>query len=583
MVLSRLISQLRPFDFISFLFHLLALAMDYLTLKVSSALNPRFKRGAFEDLPPEIAIDILSRLPIRSIVNCKRVSKPWRDLIESREFINFHRSNSAAALVSLAEGGSSMQCKLSESDLDGHGFSYNPVIEFDLPFRGCVMLCGSANGLICLGDPSGMRSDLYLCNPVTREYVKLDSPCHDYSFYDYDPCVVFGFGASKIGEHKVVRITHDRSYEPLPAVGKCECQVYTLGTGSWRSIEAEGAQLYFNDRIPGVFVNGNLHWFAWNSLGSPLVSCFDLETETFSPFSLPSHVDHVGRNMNLFASRNCLGLCDCNTEIVIWLMKEYGTESSWAKEFVISINLDSYLYDHGLLGELYDDEVYADDPYADELYVEEPYFDEIYDDEPHADEFYADEPHADEFYADEPYGDDHYAAEPYFDELYDEEVLAADPYADELYADELYADDHYADTVEPYFDEPYADELNADELHADDPYAAELYAEEPYAGDPHDHEFYANKVYGDELYGDEPYADIPYYAVYPIKIFEDGDILIAWLDTIVFLYSSKTKTIERLPTLKQHSPGDCISPILHTPSFVSLKSLCCEGCNVRSF
>lgn len=137
--------------------------------------------------------------------------------------------------------------------------------------------------------------------------------------------------------------------------------------------------------------------------------------------------------------------------------------------------------------------------------------------------------------------------------------------------------------MEPYFDEPYADELNADELHADDPYAAELYAEEPYAGDPHDHEFYANKVYGDELYGDEPYADIPYYAVYPIKIFEDGDILMAWLDTIVFLYSSKTKTIERLPTLKQHSPGDCISPILHTPSFVSLKSLCCEGCNVRSF
>ncbi|VFQ87248.1 unnamed protein product [Cuscuta campestris] len=459
----------------------MALALDSLNLNGSSQktlINPKFKQGAFENLPPEIAIDILSRLPIRTIANCKCVSKPWRDLIESRDFTSFHLSNSAPGLV-LFGNSNLTQCKLFETCIDRlDGSSYNPVTELNLPFYGLFChLYGSANGLIFMCDPSGLTPDIYICNPVTREYVTLVCPQEDHSCYGYLSKAAYGFGVTGTGEHKLVRVTRGRLHERMPEVERCVCQVYTLGTGSWRRTEGEGDRLYSNGGKPGVFVSGNLHWLARSSIGSPMVSCFDLETEIFSTFSLPAiPLDHDGSYTHLFALGDCLGLWDSNDGIVIWLMKQYGDERSWAKEFAINIKPDSFLYYIGLPIELCGDEVYAD-----------------------------------EFYVVEPDADEHYAPE------------------------------------------PYASEPNSDAL-----------------------------LIWNEFFGHDIFPRKKHLAVYPIKIFEDGDILMSWCETFVLRYSSKTKAIKRMPMFKYDICSDYI-PILHTPSLVSLKSLCFEGCDVGSF
>lgn len=86
-------------------------------------------------------------------------------------------------------------------------------------------------------------------------------------------------------------------------------------------------------------MNGKLHWLVFDLNGFLSIYIFDLETEVFSSFVSPppSEPDYRG-GLSLRALEDCLCLCDDSAEeaVIIWLMKEYGDEKSWAKEFVIS-------------------------------------------------------------------------------------------------------------------------------------------------------------------------------------------------------------------------------------------------------
>ncbi|KAI3464427.1 hypothetical protein Pfo_021090 [Paulownia fortunei] len=111
------------------------------------------------------------------------------------------------------------------------------------------------------------------------------------------------------------------------------------GLHSWNRIIAPGAPLEYNCRSIGAFLNGNLHWLVADLKCSYWISCFDLETELFSTFSPPPPLRRSGRFLGgLVACGECLCLYDntSDDEIVFWLMKEYGVEKSWTKEFVIS-------------------------------------------------------------------------------------------------------------------------------------------------------------------------------------------------------------------------------------------------------
>lgn len=277
----------------------------------------------FTNLPSEILINILSRLPIRTIISCKCVCKSWLELLETDEFVTFHLSKAAPGLVVLG-------CNVYELedavDLERHELHYNPVAEFDHTafMSHHSSLRNSANGLILLSDESSTKPDsLYVCNPITREYIELHSPRELVA-----TTATYGFGVSKItGQHKVVRISHERITPP-----KSECRVYTLGTRSWRSTES-GAGLDYCCLSHGVFLNGKLHWLVPDLDDSQhWISCFDLETEQFSTLSPPPALG------GLFHLRGCLCLTDYSSddELGFWLMKEYGDEESWMKEFVIS-------------------------------------------------------------------------------------------------------------------------------------------------------------------------------------------------------------------------------------------------------
>ncbi|XP_057786484.1 F-box protein At3g07870-like [Salvia miltiorrhiza] len=301
----------------------------------------------FKNLPSEIITEILLRLPVVSIPMSKCVCKRWLHLLESDAFVKSHFARSAPALVVV---GISNQLKVLEfeGELNLDLESHDPLIKYDFPNYHRGRIQSSVNGFLVLR----MRVDmLSVCNPITREVIKLDLPSDsqrstpEVSGFGFGESKItstpevsgFGFGESKItGRYKAVYIYRK------PYNDKLDCHVYTLGTGSWRRLE--GIPYVYQFGLSGAFVNGNLHWIAIIGEAS-WISCFDVETECFSFFKAPPY--HAQGVRSLSALSGCLWFCKEATEyeddterceLTIWIMKEYGVDESWSMEYVIPLD-----------------------------------------------------------------------------------------------------------------------------------------------------------------------------------------------------------------------------------------------------
>ncbi|KAM3222769.1 hypothetical protein P3L10_022039 [Capsicum annuum] len=120
--------------------------------------------------PTEIVTEILSRLPVKSLLRFKSVLKSWSSLICNPEFTKYHLSLSANNnkdytnhsvmwRVSQPEFNLKECTIMEETNLDYHmkNFGTSCVIE------------DSVNGLICLVNEA---KELFLWNPALREYKK---------------------------------------------------------------------------------------------------------------------------------------------------------------------------------------------------------------------------------------------------------------------------------------------------------------------------------------------------------------------------------------------------------------------------
>ncbi|XP_073285965.1 F-box protein At3g07870-like [Primulina huaijiensis] len=297
-------------------------------------------------LPSEIIACILSRLPIRTIVICKHVCKRWLDILSAPEFAKCHLSLSNPGLITHQFEEEDLWKVIEFEDvleLQNHDLHYNLVKKFDprsfiTSPDARIVIEGSVDGFLFLRDFSTRLDSLYICNPITREYIALPQPKfvvqNAYNSH-------YGFGLSSIsGQYKVIwnNYHETRSCSNLQG-NSVECLVYTLGTGSWRSV-ALGDPIQTLRSSMGVFLNGNLHWLAQDFNGHHLISCFDLETEIFEPFSpLPPYPRIFPDSRSLVVLQDCLCLCEYSTwdTIVIWMMKDYRVNESWSQQYVIPI------------------------------------------------------------------------------------------------------------------------------------------------------------------------------------------------------------------------------------------------------
>ncbi|XP_043710565.1 F-box/kelch-repeat protein At3g06240-like [Telopea speciosissima] len=251
-------------------------------------------------LPEEILICILSRLPVETLLRFRCVSKGWRTLISDPNFITQHLNRSAENYPRLILG------QLQNYEIFNINYeTSSEVLRYDFskfsPGFSLLEIVGSSNGLACLSFADASSND---CKVVSIDY-----------YLKY----------GRLGK----TIYHS------------EVKVYSLNTGLWRRVEDASFIISLGRKIKltNAVVNGAIHWMGnYGNFRSEFIISFDLGLEKFR--EIPEHeYRHGGISFSktLGVLGGCLSVFDVYGDqcIEIWVMKDYGVKDSWTKLFTI--------------------------------------------------------------------------------------------------------------------------------------------------------------------------------------------------------------------------------------------------------
>uniref|UniRef100_A0A7N0TQI1 F-box domain-containing protein n=1 Tax=Kalanchoe fedtschenkoi TaxID=63787 RepID=A0A7N0TQI1_KALFE len=318
-------------------------------------------------LATDVIPDILSLLPVKTLVRFRCVCRQWNSLIRDPMFIELHLNRTMSDIEEtrrwrflLPEAHTcplrsfrSLNCKNPDS-VDDQDF----ILSVDYPRHKRtyddrhVRVVGSCNGLVCL---LHKLNHYILWNPSTGEFRD------DLATIVLPPgvtnpissCFSHGFGYdSTMDDYKIVRITN--FIYPSTKV-----HVLNLGSNSWRVFELKDPILPYHD---SMFVSGSLHWLSGKTTDVHTergILAFSLAEEKFREETLlptfmtmeasrcVTELRVVGEKLSALAVHSKgQGTCD----IEIWVMLEYGVKGSWRKKVTLlffDLNFVSwgYLFD----------------------------------------------------------------------------------------------------------------------------------------------------------------------------------------------------------------------------------------------
>ncbi|CAH8272767.1 unnamed protein product [Arabidopsis lyrata] len=227
------------------------------------------------NLPEELVINIIARLPLQSIVRFKLVCKEWKSLMESAFFRDLYQSNSNWSILH-----GSYRCInscLEELELNLHGseschgnsqyWSFpsglihkytqnnNKVKEI------WVVACADGLVLICLLEED-ITKRYYIGNPVLTQWVQLSSPPYlpQYRYHFIDLGLVTRMHNGALLGYKVIRVYSEARH--LAVSRTWTFQIYSSDTGKWsvQHVSCPGQGVSPLTSNP-VSLNGKLHWF----------------------------------------------------------------------------------------------------------------------------------------------------------------------------------------------------------------------------------------------------------------------------------------------------------------------------------
>ncbi|KAI3747755.1 hypothetical protein L6452_10390 [Arctium lappa] len=217
---------------------------------------------------------ILRYLPAKSLARSRLVSKEWDKWISSPFFAHmqsqyfrkmsgfFEDANGAIRFISL--------------DISAYGVPY-PSLRF-LPQN--VFIRSSCNGLLLCG-AFDEENEYYVCNPATKEWIKLPSSSY---YHGREPKYVLVFEPSSLNFEPCYQVVCPFSLPDLIKGPIVYFDIYDSKTQSWRISEMICVDLDESDiKSDGVFVNGVVYW---ETTGGELLA-FDLKNEIYGIQSLP--------------------------------------------------------------------------------------------------------------------------------------------------------------------------------------------------------------------------------------------------------------------------------------------------------
>ena len=235
-------------------------------------------------LPEDLVIEVLTRLPVKSLMRFKCVCKTWNAFTRNASFIDMHLNRATSNDLNHHHLIKHFDMKVNRFYLFRNeslgGRPQNAILSLQLHGAAFKVL-GPCNGILCLHGSSVSKKKYFhiiLWNPATREYRVL--PTSNFGFPPYKlarECYI-GYGFDhKTKDYKVVQLLgfrrrNDRKKDEVRA------KVYSFNADSWRPIRVKLP--YFTTRYPGctLYVNGEIHWSGFCE-GDPIIISFDISSE----------------------------------------------------------------------------------------------------------------------------------------------------------------------------------------------------------------------------------------------------------------------------------------------------------------
>jgi len=297
-------------------------------------------------LPLDVLVEILWRLPPKSLLRFRCVSKTWLALIGNHDFFSTNLLNHSILttqnptrplpliLVKATD-------KSNAEKFVFYSLSYDTLdcvsqIPMNLPLVPAhflirpnyyLKLVASSNGLLCLYD--FRTRDVYLWNPTTP-YVGFKA----IPFLSPPPFSVgFGFDPNS-SDFKVVSVRHVVNGSGIAAL---IAEVYSMSRGSWRLLDLRVPYGIFADSqtlaLGGVFL-----WLAEQD-GGQIIS-FDFTDEVFRTTPLPYSRDPLRFYHQMMELNGYVAMANIKMSLEIWVLLEFGVKESWTRFVSIEIPMD---------------------------------------------------------------------------------------------------------------------------------------------------------------------------------------------------------------------------------------------------
>ncbi|XP_017412968.2 F-box/kelch-repeat protein At3g23880 [Vigna angularis] len=302
----------------------------------------------------DLILEILSRLPVESLMRFRCVSKTWNSIILNPDLVKSHlKKSSKNPQILLLEKKieerqcfsavlSSLPCLIQNPTSSSAG----RILRCPKPYK---YLFGSCNGLLSLH----CSLSTYECeehmvcflNPATKT-CSLPSPSLRLNYgigVQYD--MNFGFGYDDWRDsYKVVAMVLDWSTH------QTSVWVYCMGDVRWRlTIMTSPAFLTIDSN--GYFLNGTVNWLGHSSKESKLqIFSYDLKNDTNRYLSVPELVpkDSEFNSMGILNDCLCVSFDERRTVFVVLTLKDTGDDRSWSQLMSVSyetLNISPY-YDY---------------------------------------------------------------------------------------------------------------------------------------------------------------------------------------------------------------------------------------------
>ncbi|KOM56575.1 hypothetical protein LR48_Vigan10g246700 [Vigna angularis] len=294
----------------------------------------------------ELILEILSWLPVTSLMRFRCVSKTWKFLISDPYLVKLHmeRSSRNPQILLMARQRYKSQCFMARLR------SLPCLIQNPAPSScGRILRCpkpykyvfGSCNGLLSLHHSLSTNEceEHWVCfwNPATN-ICSRPSPSLRLNYgigVQYD--INFGFGYDdRRDSYKVVAMVLDSSTQ------RTSVWVYCMGDVCWRrTIMTSPAFLTFDSN--GYSLNGTINWIGYSFEESKFeelqIFLYDLKNDGCRYLSVPETKASEFTSMGVLNGCLCVSFDQERTVFVVFALKDVGDERSWS--WLVSVSYET--------------------------------------------------------------------------------------------------------------------------------------------------------------------------------------------------------------------------------------------------